>query len=123
MKEVEYGQKDTISVYAFMRMCGLECPKSNVRISHSIMLRKLALRSHKFDNVVLPEIVSYKRVTSEDIIKGNIVCVVDDMGKTCFYKRPIIEFLNLSSINLSEEERERRRQEIIEQSLKNGKSR
>lgn len=80
-----------IDVYQFMEMCGLICAyKENVRISHTIMLKKLYIRYNSFPLAIdYPETVSFASIKKEDILTGRIVLVMDDYKKVVPYRRPM----------------------------------
>lgn len=87
-KKKEFGQKETISIYRFMEMCGLKCPwKENVLISHEIMLRKLSLRFSKFPTeIAMPIRISFKSIKSEMVRRGIVFLVKDDYDQILPYK-------------------------------------
>lgn len=83
--------KNIIDIYTFMKMCGLECKrKKNVRVSHSIMEKKLSLRHELFpEKIILPERISFDNYLNEDVLKGSILEVVDDYNKVIAYRNPL----------------------------------
>ena len=115
-KKKEFGQKEIISVYRFMEMCGLKCPwKENVLISHEIMEKKLSLRHDKFPTkVLMPRRVSFKKIKTDMIYRGDAFLVRDDYDQILPYvlplKRKIIE-------EVDHETMEERRNEILAQTV------
>lgn len=118
MSSIKIGKENTINVYEFMRICGLECKnKDNVLISHKIMLRKLELRHNLFPReVIVPKKIPFKFVKKEDILRGRVLIVRDDYNDSLAFINPI----NLSMVvsdNLSDEEKEIKRQELIDEEM------
>lgn len=97
MKNIIISKKNTISVYQFMDMCGLECKeKNNVNISHKTMLKKLELRNSLFPKqVIVPKSVSFDKIKREDILRGSVLLVLDDMDKVIAYMNPNRENLKV----------------------------
>ena len=110
------SEKNTISVYQFMEMCGLECSKKdNIKVSHNIMMKKLALRHKSFPNVVVPKKAAFSSINTEDVLKGNIIIVRDDY-KNCFpYYKPNMFYDFMFYNNMSKLELEEIRKQILEE--------
>lgn len=85
------SSKNIIDIYLFMRMSGLECKrKKNVRISHSAMDKKINLRYNSFpDKITLPTRVSFDNYLNEDVLRGDILEVVDDYNRVIAYRNPL----------------------------------
>ena len=92
MKKYYTNGKDIISIYRYMEVCGLHCKfKKNVRISHSIMEKKLTLRHNEFPSEVFrPVRISFEDYNHEDVLSGKIVEVVDDYNKVIAYRNPLL---------------------------------
>ena len=120
-KSLVISKKETMDVYSFMSLCGLECNfKDNVRVSHNIMLSKLALRHNEFpDKVFMPIRIGVKDVKTEDVLSGYTIIVRDDYGRLMPYKNPrthILDLLEQISTSMPETEFEKRE----EAQFKNG---
>lgn len=91
MKKHFTNGKNIIDVYTFMRMSGLECKhKKNVRVSHSIMEKKLNLRHNLFpEEIILPKKVSFDDYINEDVLKGKVLEVIDDYNRVIAYYNPL----------------------------------
>lgn len=89
------SKKNTISIYRFMEMCGLKCTyKHNIKVSHSIMQRKLELRYELFpDEIILPKKVDYSLIKKDDILRGRYLPVMDDCKKILIYENPEYKIL------------------------------
>lgn len=113
------SDKDTINVYKFMEMCGLKCKiKKNVKVSHTIMMKKLNLRNKLFpEQVVVPKKINRYDINNEDVKRGNIVLVKDDYDKRTAYQNPISLDVNVESYvnNMTERERKRVRKALLKE--------
>lgn len=91
MKRKYLSENDAISVYEFMENCGLICNrKKGIKISHKIMLKKLALRKKLFpEKVVCPTEYFYRTTDVEGVYTGKLCYVVDDYGNKMFYRNPM----------------------------------
>jgi len=89
------SKKDTISIYRFMEMCGLKCNyRSNIKISHAIMQKKLELRYELFpDEIILPKKVDYSLIQKDDILRGKYLPVIDDCKRILIYENPTYKLL------------------------------
>lgn len=115
MKKFYYSDSDTISVYQFMSMCGLDVIyQKNKPISHQAMMEKLI---GKQGNVTIPTRPNLAHFYSlENIKRGRIVLVKDDYNKVLVYNRPIRNLIvNTQKI---EEEKEKIRKKLLEEYLK-----
>lgn len=83
--------KNIIDIYTFMRMSGLECKrKKNIRVSHKIMEKKMNLRHESFpEQIILPKRVSFDNYLNEDVLRGDILEVVDDYNRVIAYRNPL----------------------------------
>lgn len=105
MKKKYYGQKDTISVYQFMEMCGLKCEyKENVRVSQKIMMGKLIARKEKFkETIIVPRRACLDIISTEAINIGHVIMVRDDYGVVYPYIAPKkMNYEVLSNENMEE---------------------
>lgn len=95
-KVIFVGRNELVDIYQFMSMCGLECEyKSNVKVSHKIMEKKLLKRFEVFpEKIILPERVDNSLVSEEDLLNGYYVAVRDDNKKIVIYKNPRRKSLN-----------------------------
>lgn len=113
------SDRDTINVYKFMEMCGLKCSiKKNIRVSHTIMLKKLKLRHSLFPSEVkIPTKVNYNDINNEDVKKGNIILVKDDYESRKAYINPIrfTEEISKNIEIMTEKERKRIRKNILKE--------
>ncbi len=122
MKKHYTNSKNIISIYRYMEICGLECKfKKNVRVSHSIMEKKLNLRHGIFpEEVLLPVRVSFDDYINEDVLSGKIIEVIDDYNKVLAYRNPLLmrkeELLNSLIKNADKKTLKRIREDIIEAS-------
>ncbi len=89
-RKIFVSKNERVDIYQFMRMCGLECAyKSNIKISHKIMQRKLERRWEVYPNaIIIPQRVDYSKVDKEELANGNYLAVIDDCGKVIIYKNP-----------------------------------
>lgn len=103
-----------ISVYKFMRCCGLECDmKPNVMISHNIMMKKLSLRHQKMpDKVIMPTRTTCEKAKNDDIKTGKVVLVEDDYGTKLPYYMPNYV---ISLEEVSQEELAKRREKALKE--------
>lgn len=113
---VVISDKDTINVYKFMEMCGLKCKiKKNVKVSHSIMLRKLELRHKLFPSeVCVPSQINIYSINNEDVKRGNIILVKDDYDKRIAYDNPK-KLENIELDKLTERERKQIRKKLLKE--------
>lgn len=119
MNNLKVSKKYFVDVYSFMEMCGLKCnKKKNIRISHKIMLRKLALRHNLFPSeVVVPKNAPFYTITKEDILKGNIIIVEDEYKNRLAFFNPTRHLITKKS-ERTETEKQMIRDKIIEEYLK-----
>lgn len=115
MKKFYYSDNDTISVYQFMSMCGLDVIyQKDKPLSHQGMMEKLVGKQGK---VTIPTKPNLAHCYSLDNIKrGRIVLVKDDYNKVLVYNRPIGNVI--VNTQKTEEEMEKIREKLLEEYLK-----
>lgn len=92
MKNKYFGSDDIITVYKFMERCGLHCEtKGNIAVSHEIMMKKINSRHQKFpDSITVPKAISFKEVEKDEVKRGKIILVQDDLKNIVPYIMPIL---------------------------------